>query len=81
MKNWSVKRKVIALIISMITSFCVLSMFLLNRQAASTEELNSLYENDYQATSLIGQIDGALTRVDINILRMIAIGDPASIAS
>jgi len=80
MKNWSVKRKVIALIISMITSFVVLSMFLLNRQAASTEELKGLYENDYQASSLIGQIDGALTRVDINILRMIAIGDPASIA-
>ncbi|MGQ5291713.1 methyl-accepting chemotaxis protein [Pectobacterium actinidiae] len=81
MNRWSVKKKLATMIAAIIISFMILTAFLLSRQADTTTELQSLYEKDYQAASIIGQIDGLLTRVDINILRMIAIGDPASIAT
>ncbi|MCI4237950.1 cellobiose phosphorylase [Dickeya dianthicola] len=80
MNTWSIKKKLGMMIAIIIISFVALTVFLLSRQTATTSELQRLYEKDYQAASMIGQIDGLLTRVDINILRMIAIGDPASIA-
>ncbi|MPQ99715.1 HAMP domain-containing protein [Modestobacter sp. I12A-02628] len=45
-------------------------------QDAATE----LYESNLSRSELVADIDGNLTRVDINILRMLAIGDPQSIA-
>lgn len=75
MNVWTVKKKLAMMIAAIIISFMVLVVFLLSRQTAITSELQRLYEKDYQAASIIGQIDGLLTRVDINILRMIAIGD------
>lgn len=80
MRNWTVKRKLATLVASIIIAFVCLTVFLLGRQAAATADIRSLYDKDYRAASIIGQIDGLLTRVDINILRMIAIGDPASIS-
>ncbi len=81
MSTWTVKRKLATLVTSIIVAFACLTVFLLSRQTAATADIHSLYEKDYRAASIIGQIDGLLTRVDINILRMIAIGDPASIAN
>lgn len=80
MNRWTVKVKLSMSIAMIIISFLILTSFLLSRLTATTSELQNLYERDYQSASIIGQVDGLLTRVDINILRMIAIGDPASIA-
>ncbi|EGH18804.1 methyl-accepting chemotaxis protein, partial [Pseudomonas savastanoi pv. glycinea str. race 4] len=46
----------------------------------STENVDALYNRDFLATEAVNNIDGALTRVDINILRMIAIGNPEQTA-
>ncbi|WP_443113250.1 methyl-accepting chemotaxis protein [Herbaspirillum seropedicae] len=81
MSNWTIKRKLLALILASICSFSALGSYLISRQAAVANDMQELYERDYRAASIIGQIDGLLTRVDINILRMIAIGDPSSIAA
>ncbi|MCS4510772.1 methyl-accepting chemotaxis protein [Xylophilus ampelinus] len=81
MHHWTVKQKIVSLISVVIVAFMALTGFLLDRQSAAKADMHSLYEKDYRAASIIGQIDGLLTRVDINILRMIAIGDPASIAT
>jgi len=78
--NWTVKQKVIVLVVSIILAFAGLTVFLLGRQAAAAADFQGLFDKDYRAASTIGQIDGHLTRVDINILRMIAIGNPTSIA-
>lgn len=58
-----------------------LSIFLLVKISQANDGLASMYQQDFRDVSAIGQIDGLLTRSDINILRMIAIGDPASIAT
>lgn len=58
-----------------------LSIFLLMKISQANDGLASMYQQDFRDVSAIGQIDGLLTRSDINILRMIAIGDPASIAT
>jgi len=81
MSGWTIKRKLLALILTSICCFAALSSYLISRQAAIANDMQELYERDYQAASIIGQIDGLLTRVDINILRMIAIGDPSSVAA
>lgn len=81
MSQWTIRRKLLILILSSLVAFCALTGYLLTRQAAATESVRDLYDQDYRAATLISQIDGLLTRVDINILRMIAIGDPASIAT
>jgi methyl-accepting chemotaxis protein len=57
-----------------------LSIFLLLRLNQANDGLASMYQQDFRDTSVVGQIDGLLTRSDINVLRMIAIGDPTSIA-
>ncbi len=77
MSKWTVKRKLSISIAVIIFSFLILTYFLLTRQAASTSELRGLYNKDYKSASIIGETDGLLTRVDINILRMIVIGDLA----
>lgn len=74
------EKKLLVMISTIIIFFILLAVFLLSRLSAATSELQVLYEKDYKAASIIGQIDGLLTRIDINTLRMIAIGDPASIA-
>jgi len=79
--HWTIKRKLLTLILSSLLAFGALSIYLITRQATMANQMQELYEKDYRSASIIGQIDGLLTRVDINILRMIAIGDPTSIAN
>ncbi|KUM43395.1 hypothetical protein AR540_23975 [Pseudomonas sp. EpS/L25] len=63
-----------------VVSFIILAVFLANQLRASTENAGYLFNQDFLPTNTINQIDGTLTRIDINILRMIAIGDPKSVA-
>ncbi|NAZ81126.1 HAMP domain-containing protein [Kineococcus sp. R8] len=43
-------------------------------------DAESLYKTNLRQATLISNIDGNLTRVDINVLRMLAIGDASTIA-
>ena len=77
--NISIRKKFLGTIAIVIVFLFCLSSFLLSRLSQANKALERMYETDYANTSLVADIDGLLTRVDINILRMIAIGDPASI--
>jgi methyl-accepting chemotaxis protein len=77
----SVRRKFLGVIAVILLMLVGLSFFFLERLGRTTTELETMYSSDLQQTAIVGEIDGLLTRIDINILRMIAIGDPASIAN
>ncbi len=79
MNHWTVQQKFLAFVVAIIASFGALSAFLLASQATTSTRATSLYESDYRVASIVSEVDGLLTRVDVNILRMIAIGDAASI--
>ena len=78
--NLSVRKKLIGITAGMILVVISLSGFFLSRLDSAKDELGLMYQIDFSDEAVIGEIDGLLTRTDINILRMIAIGDPASIA-
>ncbi|AKT29178.1 chemotaxis protein [Pseudomonas syringae pv. actinidiae ICMP 18708] len=65
---------------AIIVAFVALSVFMIHTLKTSTENVDALYNRDFLATEAVNNIDGALTRVDINILRMIAIGNPEQTA-
>ncbi|KKY56794.1 chemotaxis protein [Pseudomonas amygdali pv. lachrymans] len=65
---------------AIIVAFIALSFFMIHTLKTSTENVDALYNRDFLATEAVNNIDGALTRVDINILRMIAIGNPEQTA-
>ena len=75
-----IRGKLSLLVAACLVAIIGLSSFLLFRLDRVNDDLSSLYQTDFRDTAVIGQIDGLLTRSDINILRMIAIGDPVSIA-
>ena len=77
----SIGQKLATIVATTILIMLGLSIFLLLKLNQANDELASMYQQDFRDTSVIAQIDGLLTRSDINILRMIAIGDPASIAT
>ncbi len=79
MNNWTFKQRFVTLIAAIILAFCALTVFLLGRQAATVQEMQSLNDKDYTVASGIARIDGLITRVDINILRMLALNDPAAL--
>ena len=81
MNELTVKQKFSGLLAAIIVAFGALTLFLLAAQANTTASMKDIYASDYRQAANIAKIDGLLTRVDINILRMIAIGDPASIAA
>nr|WP_315392715.1 methyl-accepting chemotaxis protein [uncultured Duganella sp.] len=74
-------QKLLGVIGILIFALAGLSAFLIGRLDNASREQGELYNNDFRAVTMVAAIDGLLTRVDINILRMIAIGDPASIAT
>ena len=78
--NLSIRNRLIAVIASLVLVILALSTFFLTRLGAAGNELQSMYQVDFSEAASVSEIDGLLTRSDINILRMIAIGDPASIA-
>ncbi len=79
MDHLSIRAKLIGLIGLLLVAFGGLGSFLVYRLDRSGTDLGTLYHEDFANASRIGAVDGLLTRVDINILRMIAIGDPQSI--
>ncbi|KAA8718880.1 Chemotaxis sensory transducer [Pseudomonas cannabina] len=76
----TVKQRLMASTFAIIAAFIALSVFMIHTLKTSTENVDALYSKDFLATEAVNNIDGALTRVDINILRMIAIGNPEQTA-
>ena len=74
-------QKLLGVVGLLIFALICLSAFFLNRLNSAANEQEDLYKKDFRSVTAVADIDGWLTRVDINILRMIAIGDPASIAT
>ncbi|SEB48274.1 methyl-accepting chemotaxis protein [Pseudomonas marginalis] len=77
--SFSVKKRLMLSTFTIILVFFALSVFMIQALKKSTDNVDDLFNKDFLATEVVNSIDGALTRVDINILRMIAIGDPVQI--
>lgn len=77
----TVRYKLFSVIALFMLAMGCLTAFLLVKLDQSTTQSTAMFEQDLGGMSTIGEIDGLLTRSDINILRMIAIGDPRSIES
>ncbi|MFJ4141465.1 methyl-accepting chemotaxis protein [Pseudomonas sp. NPDC089734] len=75
-KGFTVKQRLMTSTFAIIVAFFGLSVFMIHTLKTSTENVDALYNRDFLATESVNNIDGALTRVDINILRMIAIANP-----
>lgn len=75
-----VRNKLFSSIFTVVALFTILAIFLAYELKDSADNIERLYLDDFVPVNTVNQIDGALTRVDINILRMIAIGDQESIA-
>ncbi|MHB9372193.1 methyl-accepting chemotaxis protein [Pseudomonas amygdali pv. morsprunorum] len=78
--GFNIKQRLMASTFAIIVAFIALSFFMIHTLKTSTENVDALYNRDFLATEAVNNIDGALTRVDINILRMIAIGNPEQTA-
>ncbi|POY47890.1 methyl-accepting chemotaxis protein (plasmid) [Pseudomonas amygdali pv. morsprunorum] len=76
----TVKKRLMTSTFAIIVAFIALAVFMIHTLKTSTENVDALYNRDFLATEAVNSIDGALTRVDINILRMIAIGNPEQTA-
>ncbi len=62
-----------------IAAFFGLSAYLIYQIKVATDNTGALFNQDFANMEKVDGIDGLLTRADINILRMIAIGDPIQI--
>ncbi|KPB44528.1 hypothetical protein ALP12_200362 [Pseudomonas savastanoi pv. phaseolicola] len=78
--GFTIKQRLMTSTFAIIVAFVALSVFMIHILKTSTENVDALYNRDFLATEAVNSIDGALTRVDINILRMIAIGNPEQTA-
>ncbi|WP_126968295.1 methyl-accepting chemotaxis protein [Xanthomonas arboricola] len=76
----TIKSKFLLALLGTLIPSIVLCLFLLNSLHTSKNNVGTLYNRDFTGSALASSIDGQLTRVDINILRMIAIGTPELIA-
>ncbi|WOI45335.1 methyl-accepting chemotaxis protein [Acidovorax sp. BLS4] len=79
MNSLSIRQKLLSVIAAVLLAFSGLSVFQLVKMSDITQGLTQLYQKDFTNSYYVSELDGLLTRVDINILRMIAIGDPALI--
>jgi diguanylate cyclase (GGDEF)-like protein len=76
----TVRSKLLSVIVLLMLTMAGLSTFLLMKLEQSNARSTAMLQQDFRNASVISNIDSLLTRSDINILRMIAIGDPASVA-
>ncbi|MCC8485766.1 methyl-accepting chemotaxis protein [Xanthomonas campestris pv. raphani] len=76
----TIKSKFLLALLGTLIPSILLCLFLLNSLHTSKNNVGTLYNRDFIGSALASSIDGQLTRVDINILRMIAIGSPELIA-
>ncbi|MBB5881911.1 methyl-accepting chemotaxis protein [Xanthomonas arboricola] len=72
----TIKSKFLLALLGTLIPSILLCLFLLNSLHTSKNNVGTLYNRDFIGSALASSIDGQLTRVDINILRMIAIGTP-----
>uniref|UniRef100_UPI000D55BB14 methyl-accepting chemotaxis protein n=1 Tax=Xanthomonas fragariae TaxID=48664 RepID=UPI000D55BB14 len=72
----TIKNKFLLALLGTLVPCILLCLFLLNSLDNSKENVGTLYQRDFTGSVLASDVDGYLTRVDINILRMIAIGTP-----
>lgn len=77
--TFGVRNRLILSILAIILAFVALSVFMIRVLNNSAENVDSLFNQNFLAFEAVNTIDSTLTRVDINILRMIAIGDPVQI--
>ncbi|CAE6837195.1 methyl-accepting chemotaxis protein [Xanthomonas arboricola pv. corylina] len=76
----TIKSKFLLALLGTLVPSILLCLFLLHSLHNSKDSVGTLYNRDFSGSVLASSIDGQLTRVDINILRMIAIGSPDLIA-
>ncbi|NIJ75611.1 methyl-accepting chemotaxis protein [Xanthomonas campestris] len=76
----TIKSKFLLALLGTLVPSILLCLFLLHSLHNSKDSVGTLYNRDFNGSVLASTIDGQLTRVDINILRMIAIGSPDLIA-
>ncbi|MFC6838824.1 methyl-accepting chemotaxis protein [Xanthomonas theicola] len=76
----TIKNKFLLALLGTLIPSILLCLSLLNSLHTSKESVGALYTRDFTGSALASDVDGQLTRVDINILRMIAIGTPELIA-
>ena len=79
--KFTVRQRLITLIAATCLIFTGLCIALLLQMNSANSALEAMYRGTVGSISTVGEIDGLLTRADVNILRMIAIGDPQSIAT
>ncbi|CAM3937650.1 methyl-accepting chemotaxis protein [Paracidovorax anthurii] len=79
MSQLTIRQKLLGVIAALLLGFSGLSVFQLVKMSGISDGLDQLYQKDFTNSYYVSELDGLLTRVDINILRMIAIGDPALI--
>jgi len=76
----TIRQKFLGVTSFLLLALAGLSLFLLYQISQVNGELERMYRKDFSEAAVVAEIDGLLTRVTINNLRMIAIGDETSIA-
>jgi methyl-accepting chemotaxis protein len=79
LRNSSVATKITATTGLIVVLFSLLSGILLMRLAAANDRTERIFQENVAGAEQLGELDALLKSVDINILRMLAIGTPATI--
>jgi methyl-accepting chemotaxis protein len=79
MKPPRLRNKIISATLGVIATFALLTTYLYSGLTTLNSDLGHLYQKDFVTSGLVSQLDGLMTRIDINILRMLAIGTPETI--
>lgn len=64
---------------SLLLALILVGAFLLRQLTLSGEQFEHLYQEDLKAIDVVGEVDGLLTRININMLRMLAFDNAALI--
>ena len=65
--------------LSLLLVLILVCAFLLRQLTLSGEQFERLYQQDLKAIDVVGEVDGLLTRININMLRMLAFHNAAPI--
>nr|WP_181718107.1 methyl-accepting chemotaxis protein [Pseudomonas putida]QFX76826.1 Methyl-accepting chemotaxis protein I (serine chemoreceptor protein) [Pseudomonas putida] len=75
----SVKARMLISTLSLLLALILVGAFLLRQLTLSGEQFEHLYQEDLKAIDVVGEVDGLVTRININMLRMLAFDDAALI--
>lgn len=75
----TVRNKLLSIIVLLALGMFGLSSYLLVKLEEASNYTAAIYQQDFHNALAIAEINGLLMRADITVLRMFAIGDPASI--